>query len=411
MKIRYIITFYTIFMLAILAALCYSFSNSVYMVRDMTYYNEQLQLVKNEMEQGKKIDVIEQNYSCKILNFSDKEYELKMNELIQASAIVLDYQKDGKFVGKIAWNEVNGKFESVKSKLMIQIGIIWVILLFGGNLLLISIFIYFIRPFQELQRFSSQIAKGNLDICLPIHKNNFFGAFTESFDIMREELKRAKENEYQANQSKRELVAELSHDIKTPIAAIKATCEVMQIKEKNLDILDKVEVIAAKADTIDRLIGNMFHATLEELEVLRVESLEESSLDVEKIFRELKYYGNIVLQNHIPECLVFMDKLRLEQVIDNIVNNSYKYAGTSIIVCFKELWNGIQIKIKDEGQGVSEEEIILVTEKYYRGSNIKGKTGSGLGLYLSKMFMEQMQGGLECYNENGFVAELFLKKV
>lgn len=411
MKIRYIIIFYTIFMLAILAALCYSFSNSVYMVRDMTYYNEQLQLVKNEMEQGKEIDVIEQNYSCKILNFSDKEYELKMNELIQASAIVLDYQKDGKFVGKIAWNEVNGKFESVKSKLMIQIGIIWVILLFGGNLLLISIFIYFIRPFQELQRFSSQIAKGNLDICLPIHKNNFFGAFTESFDIMREELKRAKENEYQANQSKRELVAELSHDIKTPIAAIKATCEVMQIKEKNLDILDKVEVIAAKADTIDRLIGNMFHATLEELEVLRVESLEESSLDVEKIFRELKYYGNIVLQNHIPECLVFMDKLRLEQVIDNIVNNSYKYAGTSIIVCFKELWNGIQIKIKDEGQGVSEEEIILVTEKYYRGSNIKGKTGSGLGLYLSKMFMEQMQGGLECYNENGFVAELFLKKV
>lgn len=411
MKIRYIITFYTIFMLAILAALCYSFSNSVYMVRDMTYYNEQLQLVKNEMEQGKEIDVIEQNYSCKILNFSDKEYELKMNELIQASAIVLDYQKDGKFVGKIAWNEVNGKFESVKSKLMIQIGIIWVILLFGGNLLLISIFIYFIRPFQELQRFSSQIAKGNLDICLPIHKNNFFGAFTESFDIMREELKRAKENEYQANQSKRELVAELSHDIKTPIAAIKATCEVMQIKEKNLDILDKVEVIAAKADTIDRLIGNMFHATLEELEVLRVESLEESSLDVEKIFRELKYYGNIVLQNHIPECLVFMDKLRLEQVIDNIVNNSYKYAGTSIIVCFKELWNGIQIKIKDEGQGVSEEEIILVTEKYYRGSNIKGKTGSGLGLYLSKMFMEQMQGGLECYNENGFVTELFLKKV
>lgn len=411
MKIRYIIIFYTIFMLAILAALCYSFSNSVYMVRDMTYYNEQLQLVKNEMEQGKEIDVIEQNYSCKILNFSDKEYELKMNELIQASAIVLDYQKDGKFVGKIAWNEVNGKFESVKSKLMIQIGIIWVILLFGGNLLVISIFIYFIRPFQELQRFSSQIAKGNLDICLPIHKNNFFGAFTESFDIMREELKRAKENEYQANQSKRELVAELSHDIKTPIAAIKATCEVMQIKEKNLDILDKVEVIAAKADTIDRLIGNMFHATLEELEVLRVESLEESSLDVEKIFRELKYYGNIVLQNHIPECLVFMDKLRLEQVIDNIVNNSYKYAGTSIIVCFKELWNGIQIKIKDEGQGVSEEEIILVTEKYYRGSNIKGKTGSGLGLYLSKMFMEQMQGGLECYNENGFVAELFLKKV
>ena len=52
-----------------------------------------------------------------------------------------------------------------------------------------------------------------------------------------------------------------------------------------------------------------------------------------------------------------------------------------------------------------------ITEKFYRGSNAKGKAGSGLGLYLAKIFMEQMQGGMECYNEEGFVVELFLRKV
>jgi len=80
---------------------------------------------------------------------------------------------------------------------------------------------------------------------------------------MREELKRARESEYEANRSKKELVAELSHDIKTPVATIKAVCEVLCVKEKNQDTLEKVEVIANKAEMIDSLVGNMFHATLE----------------------------------------------------------------------------------------------------------------------------------------------------
>jgi signal transduction histidine kinase len=67
-------------------------------------------------------------------------------------------------------------------------------------------------------------------------RHNYFGAFTESFDRMREELKLSSEREAAANRSKQELVAEISHDIKTPVATIKATCEVMEIKYKEDDI-------------------------------------------------------------------------------------------------------------------------------------------------------------------------------
>ncbi|MBR3637102.1 MAG: sensor histidine kinase, partial [Lachnospiraceae bacterium] len=71
----------------------------------------------------------------------------------------------------------------------------------------------------------------------------------------------------------------------------------------------------------------------------------------------------------------------------------------------------LRMRIKDNGPGVSEEDLPLIAEKYYRGSNSGGKTGSGLGFFLVKYYMEKMDGGLEYYNDNGFVVELLLRKV
>ncbi len=131
-----------------------------------------------------------------------------------------------------------------------------------------------------------------------------------------------------------------------------------------------------------------------------------------------------------------MDRLRLEQAIDNIVGNSYKYAGTDIHVRFDSFlvemppdgmgadsklgYTGIKnlkkveflrIRIKDDGPGVKDDELPLVAEKYYRGSNSAGKVGSGLGFFLVKYYMEKMRGGVEYYNNDGFVVELLLRKV
>ena len=106
------------------------------------------------------------------------------------------------------------------------------------------------RPFRELKSFAEHVSKGNLDVPLRMQKHNYFGAFTESFDRMREELKKSSERENQANRAKKELVAELSHDIKTPVATIQATCEVMEMKYRDEDIREKVSVIRAKASSV-----------------------------------------------------------------------------------------------------------------------------------------------------------------
>ena len=359
---------------------------------------------------------LENQYECTILFHDDSNYQSRLLECLKKGDVVLDYEHDGKLLAKISFVNTTINFEEQKEALMrivlVAISAIW----FLGMVLFVYFYIGYVRPFHKLKNFAGEVARGNLDMPLSMTKSNYFGVFTESFDIMREELRRAKENEYKANVSKKELVAELSHDIKTPIATIKAACEVIEVKSAKsegiggLELHDKVQLIEKKADVVEQLINNMFHATLEELEVLKVEPQEELSTCIDEMFKELQVYGNIHIENQIPQCLLWMDKLRMVQVIDNIVNNAMKYAKTDVHISYSQRDNGILIRIMDDGPGVPEEDLAKVSEKFYRGSNVAGENGSGLGLYLTKMFMEKMEGQMNCYNDNGFVVELFLRK-
>ena len=189
----------------------------------------------------------------------------------------------------------------------------------------------FIMPFRKLQNFAHRIAAGNLDIPLEMDEHNLFGAFTESFDLMREELRLAKESEYEANQSKKELVATLSHDIKTPIASIMSAMDVMLVKAKDEKEQKAIEAINMKLEQINTLVTNMFHATLEELQALNVTAYEIQSFEISPLIQNADYEERI-LPFSIPNCIILADPLRLQQVLDNIVHNSYKYANTDIVI-------------------------------------------------------------------------------
>ena len=155
----------------------------------------------------------------------------------------------------------------------------------------------------------------------------------------------------------------------------------------------------------------MFDSTLEDLQVLRVHTTEENSCIIENILSELNTYERIKLTNEIPKCLIYCDSLRTTQVFDNIIGNSYKYSEGDIVVTFELEEKSLKVCVRDLGDGVPEEELPLVFEKFYRGQNTHKKSGSGLGLYLSKQFMEGMGGSIEAYNNKGFVVELRFKIV
>ncbi len=264
-----------------------------------------------------------------------------------------------------------------------------------------------LKPFHTLQYFAQNVAGGKFDLPLPMDKDNVFGAFTESFDLMRSQLAIAKENERKATISKKELVASLSHDIKTPIASIKAIAELMSVSVQEDKTKQQLDTINAKADQINLLITNMFHATLEELQELKVTPIEFSSHSILSLIQSADY-RHLAVTDSIPDCLIVADPLRLTQVFDNIISNSYKYAGTDIHIHF-ELTDCLIIRITDNGPGVLPEELPLIKQKYYRGKNALNQQGAGIGLYISDYFMENMQGSLHfTLTNHSFTAELIL---
>lgn len=339
----------------------------------------------------------------------DNEHDARKNHYS-----VIDIQRDGRDVGNVMI-ATNLYEETLKQRRRLFIGGIAVLLILCASAVgyLLFLDVRLIKPFSDLKSFARRVAMGDLDIPLLMDRKNAFGAFTESFDMMREQLKEARQQEERANQSKKELVASLSHDIKTPVTSIKLISELLLVTEKENGLREKLLTINQKAEQIDLLISNMLHASLEELGELKVEVREEESTKLRDMIRDADYYGRVEAEE-IPQCLLFMDPLRMEQVLDNIINNSYKYADTSMRLLCRIEAEYLRLELQDYGKGVPDEEVPKLYQKFYRGSNAQEETkqGSGLGLYISKHLMKQMGGELQVFNRSdGFSVELLLRLV
>ncbi|MBA9083815.1 signal transduction histidine kinase [Fontibacillus solani] len=343
----------------------------------------------------------------KVLFATADHLSTTLNEGIKNRDSIVDVVVNGTIVGKvIVHNNSNNVLKQWQEKLTI----VMVVTFSAVALLCLAYTRYLnrivVRPFNKLKDFAQNVAHGNLDIPLDMDRNNLFGAFSESFDMMREELAAARQSEYLANRSKKELVASLSHDIKTPVASIKAVSEWMLVLATNEKERKQLNTIYAKAEQIHLLVTDMFHATLEELDELKVTVADEHSSVLQRLIENSNYYDKIECGD-IPECMISMDVARLQQVFDNVLSNSYKYANTPVRITQQIVGPYLEVKIMDYGRGVSEDELPLLFNKFYRGDHVEGQTGTGLGLYISKYLMEKMQGYITCYNRtDGFTVTL-----
>ena len=322
-----------------------------------------------------------------------------INVAITHRDTILDITIDKTQVGKIIiYNDGTQTLQYQKQTAVIVLSVAIVIQIFICIGYTVYLYLSVIRPFRKLKGFAERVAGGNLDMPLAMDRHNLFGAFTESFDIMRSELKKARLAEAQAQQSKKELVAKLTHDIQTPIASIKAVSEVgLAVATTEKDKANYTQIMG-KADQINKLVTNLFTATLEELQQLTVTPTNIESKQVKTMLENADYLRRSIIPD-MPDCLVFADALRLQQVFDNIFANSYKYANTEITVSLHRTDKHIDITIEDFGGGVEAEELPVLKEKFKRGSNAKNTEGAGLGLYISDYFMKEMHG--ELIIENG----------
>lgn len=350
------------------------------------------------------------DYSGNVIYETPGNHFNNMYDSIKNRDTFIDLKRNNEVIGKIIIrNNEQEIVEQMKSELVTSISLIFGLLMISSILYITYIYRTLLKPFQQLETFAVNVARGNLDLPLNMDKSNYFGAFTESFDLLREELGYARQREYESNRSKKELVATLSHDIKTPVSSIKAVSELMLMQAKDEKVRKQVNTIYSKAEQINLLVTDMFHATLEELQKLKLTVTEESSEILVDMIENVNY-DNQIEYEQIPQCIILTDPLRMQQVIDNIISNSYKYAGTKIAIKSQIDQGYLELHIIDFGSGISEEELPLLFNKYYRGKNVEGKNGSGLGLYISKYFMENMCGQISCYiRKNGFTVVLKIK--
>lgn len=376
-------------------------------VTDILMINDIIQTVKENINDIYALDDKELGTDIKVFDSggfmiyssdgNDMDAVSSVEESVNKGYICLAINDGSRFLGTAVIPDPDKSgYDLIRAKLITAVAVIVAILI--AAVIFYGIYVYrtIIVPFGRMETFAEKVANGDLDVPVLTQKSNIFGAFTESFDIMREELKASRSREDALKIKEKEMIASLSHDLKTPITGIKLICELLSVKISDSYITGKVNDIHQKAEQLNILVSDLLSSTLDDLSEMNVECREEEASVLHELVAEHDT-RSLAKEDDIPECIISIDRIRLSQVIGNIISNSYKYAGTSIDVgyCINDRF--LDMSLRDHGDGVPEVELPLITDKFYRGKvNSAGKDGNGLGLYIASELMKRMNGELIC---------------
>ena len=272
-------------------------------------------------------------------------------------------------------------------------------------LAVVLIFLFYIKykillPFYSLSEIPYQLSKGNLTIPLLENKNRFFGRFVWGLDLLRENLEEQKIRELELQKEKKVLLLSLSHDIKTPLSAIKLYAKALsknlyQEERKKVEIAENIN---DKVDEIEGYISEIVRASNEDFLHFEVKNGEFYIKEVLESIRE--YYEDKMAQNQIgfqggfySNCLVYGDKDRLVEVLQNIIENAIKYGdGKKIWMEMDREEEEYRILVFNTGCQLPDKELSHIFDSFFRGSNVAKKPGSGLGLYICRQLMHLMEG-------------------
>lgn len=264
-----------------------------------------------------------------------------------------------------------------------------------------------LRPFRRLRAFATRVAHGDLDAPLTMDRGNAFGAFSESFDVLRAELSRSRAAEAKAALHSRELAAELSHDLRTPLASLHMAAELGLLAGDDRT-RPRFTTIINHANRLTEMVDDLCRVG-EELDAdLSVSPQPMAGSRVCALVAAADVRGALA-SCRVPDALVVADPMRLQQVIDNVVSNAAKYAPGPIRVTGRVADDLFWVSIEDNGPGVPESELSLILGRHVRGAGAAGQPGQGLGLYIAERLLASMGGALTVRNSgHGLAVELAL---
>ena len=272
-----------------------------------------------------------------------------------------------------------------------------------------------LTPLREVERTAGDIAEGNLEYMLPDKDDGEIGELYRNYEDMRLRLKESTDEKILAEKQNKELVSNISHDLKTPITAIKGYVEgIMDGVADTPEKMDKyIRTIYNKAMDMDRLINELtvysgidsnripYHFHKINISEYFGDCIEEVGLDLESKNIALDY-SNLVA----PETLIIADPEQLKRVINNIIGNSIKYLdkpkGQIDIRILDEL-DSIRVEIEDNGKGIAAKDLPKIFERFYRTDTSRNSAqgGSGIGLSIVKKIIEDHGGYIWATSKEG----------
>ncbi|MEK7014432.1 sensor histidine kinase [Bacillus sp. FSL R9-9410] len=299
-------------------------------------------------------------------------------------------------------------------------------------ILLIGLVSYFvsrsvIKPIFVLKDATERIKEGNLDFQIPVTSYDEVGQLNQGFEEMRKKLKESIEVQTQYEENRKELISNISHDLKTPITSIIGYVEGIKDGVANTPgKMDKyLTTIHTKAKHMDTLIDELF--LFSKLDLNRVpfqfETIELNMFMqdlIEEMQMDLSEEGiSVYLQlQHVSPLYVIADLEKIKRVISNLINNSVKYMDKGekkITVTASSNENKVIVKVKDNGSGIESDTLPYIFERFYRAEQSRNSStgGSGLGLAIAKQIVEEHGGEIWAESKLGESTSIFfsLQKV
>lgn len=266
-------------------------------------------------------------------------------------------------------------------------------------------------PFERLSSLPYELSKGNLTASVTETKNRFFGKFLWGINVLRENIEQQKQRELEMQKEKKMLLLSLSHDIKTPLSAIKLYSAALSTNlypdaEKQQKV---AESITEKADEIEGYVSQIITASREDFLSLEV-NMGEFYLSelIEKItgyYREkLALIKTDFIVGKYKNCLLSGDLNRSVEVLQNMMENALKYGdGRCVELIFPEYDECVQIAVTNGGCTLGKDDLPHIFESFWRGANAENIGGSGLGLYICRQLMRKMNGEIFAEIDNDII--------
>ncbi len=304
----------------------------------------------------------------------------------------------------------------VKNMLILFLGFLAVMLVAASGCISMWVYRSMVTPIKSLKKATHNIAEGNLDFTLETRRHDEIGELVEDFEVMRKKLKESTEEKLQNDRESRELISNISHDLKTPMTAIKGYVE--GIMDGVADTPEKMEkyvrTIYNKTMDMDKLINeltlysridsNKIPYSFNKINVAQYfeDCVEELKVELESKNIELGYFNYADRSS-----VVIADAEQLKRVINNIISNSVKYMCADrkgiINIRISDEEDFVQFEIEDNGKGIAQKDIQYIFDRFYRtdSSRNSAQGGSGIGLSIVRKIISDHGGQIWATSKEG----------